>query len=541
MPRPLLSVPADPVLRRTAYLAARSGVLWGYVFGLVFASSSLGYVSAYPHAAERARLSALFGSNAGLAALVGPARRLQTVPGYTEWKSFMFLAVVGAVWGLLTSTRLLRGEEDAGRWEVMLAGPTTPSRATASALAGLLAGACALWLVTGAIAAVVGHSAKVGIAAGPAFSFALAVVCPAVVFMAVGAVTSQLAANRRRAAGYAGVVLGAAYGIRLVADSGSGSAWMRWLSPLGWAEQIHPLTGTDASPLVPMAALTALGLAVAVSLARIRDVGSGILPAHDTGEAHLGLLGGTTGLAARLGGPLVAAWTVAIAATGLLVGAIAKQGGSLLHTSTSVERVMGRLGTSAPGAKGYLGFVLLLVAWMVALAAVPHVTAARNEEADARLDNVLVRSMSRRHWLTGRIGIAVGAAVVGGLAAGLFTWIAAAADGAAVGFGSLLAAGIALVPPALCVLSAGILGFGVWPRATAVLCYGMLMWSLVLELIGGFFTTNHWLLDTSVFHHLNAAPAQGVDWTSAAVMVGAAALTTLAGMLAFSRRDLVSA
>ena len=39
----------------------------------------------------------------------------------------MTLMVLGAVWGLLTSTRLLRGEEDAGRWELLLAGQTTRS------------------------------------------------------------------------------------------------------------------------------------------------------------------------------------------------------------------------------------------------------------------------------------------------------------------------------------------------------------------------------------------------------------------------------
>ncbi len=40
----------------------------------------------------------------------------------------MFLMVLGAVWGLLTATRLLRGEEDAGRWELLLAGQTTRER-----------------------------------------------------------------------------------------------------------------------------------------------------------------------------------------------------------------------------------------------------------------------------------------------------------------------------------------------------------------------------------------------------------------------------
>ena len=143
--------PAAVVAARTARRAARSGALWGYVFGLTVASSAWGYASAYKTPAQRARLAALFGSNTGLAAINGQAHAIQTVAGYTVWKSFMFLIIVGAVWGLLTGTKLLRGEEDAGRWELLLAGQTTGRRAAAQALAGLGAGLAALWLVTALI------------------------------------------------------------------------------------------------------------------------------------------------------------------------------------------------------------------------------------------------------------------------------------------------------------------------------------------------------------------------------------------------------
>jgi ABC-2 type transport system permease protein len=103
---------------------------------------------------------------------------------------------------------------------------------------------------------------------------------------------------------------------------------------------------------------------------------------------------------------------------------------------------------------------------------------------------------------------------------------------------SLLGAGINMVPPALCVLGIGGLVFGVWPRATVAATYGVLTWSLLIQLAGGFFSSNHWLLDTSVFHHMAAAPAVGANWTSAAVLIGVGAAATLIGIAAFQRRDL---
>ena len=102
--------------------------------------------------------------------------------GFTAFKIGMTLILLGAVWGLLTSTRLLRGEEDAGRWELLLAGQTTRRRAAAQALAGLGAGLGVLWALTAILTVGVGLDPSVKIAAGPALYFALAMAATAVIF-----------------------------------------------------------------------------------------------------------------------------------------------------------------------------------------------------------------------------------------------------------------------------------------------------------------------------------------------------------------------
>ena len=159
--------PTTVVLRRTARRTVRPGALWGYVFGAVVVSSAWSYSSIYKTAAERAALAAAFGSNRTTIALFGPAPHLETVNGFTVLKSFLTLSVIGAVWGLLTATRLLRGEEQDGRWELLLAGATTRGRAAAQALVGLLAGVAVLWSVTALILVVAGRSSRVDIGPAP--------------------------------------------------------------------------------------------------------------------------------------------------------------------------------------------------------------------------------------------------------------------------------------------------------------------------------------------------------------------------------------
>jgi putative exporter of polyketide antibiotics len=82
---------------------------------------------------------------------------------------------------------------------------------------------------------------------------------------------------------------------------------------------------------------------------------------------------------------------------------------------------------------------------------------------------------------------------------------------------------------------------GTWPRAATSITYGFLAWSLLIELVGGVFTSDHWVLDTSVFHQMASAPATAPDWARAAVLVLAGAAAAALGAVAFSRRDLAGA
>ena len=158
------------------------------------------------------------------------------------------------------------GPADAG--SCLLSGRTTRGGATAQALGGLGAGVFTLWAIAGARTIVSGLDSRVNIAAGQGLYFALAMVATAVMFLAVGAFASQLAATRRQAASYAASVLGVSYAVRVIADAGLGLHGLIWASPLGWVEELQPLTAPQPLALLPIAAFTAVLAAAAVRLAR---------------------------------------------------------------------------------------------------------------------------------------------------------------------------------------------------------------------------------------------------------------------------------
>jgi ABC-2 type transport system permease protein len=535
---PVKNRPSTVVARLTARRALRSGALWGYVFGAVVASSALSYSSIYKTKAERDHLAASFGLNHAASALFGPAPELQTVAGFTAFKVSMTLIVIGAVWGLLTSTRLLRGEEDAGRWELLVTGATTRGAAAGQAIAGLTAGPVALWLVTALLTSVAGASTKVGIGVGQAMYLALALVASPVMFLALGALTSQLAPTRRQAAAQAAVVLGVSYALRLVADAGVGAHWLVWLSPLGWVEELRPLTAPGPAALLPIAALASACGGLAVVLARGRDVGASILPNRATAAPRLRLLSRPAGLALRLVRPTALGWALAVAMTGLVMGIVAPAAGRSISGS-SVQQVFSRLGARGSGPGTFLGVSFLIVAMIVGFAGAGQVSAARREEAEGRLSNLLAQPVPRWSWLAGRLSVAVALIVVCGLLAGLFAWAGTAAQGPTAGLAATIGAGLNVVPSAMALLGLGAAALGIWPRRAPQIVQAALVWSVLIELVGGFALRSHWLLDTSVFHQMAAAPAVAPDWGRNAWMVVFGLVGAAVGLAAFNRRDVV--
>lgn len=454
---------------RTARSAVRSAVPWGVLFGVLAAQQALSYHSSFPTAAARASLVQSFGHSSGLNAVVGVARRLDTVGGWLEWRTGGLLVIIGAVWGLLTSTRLLRREEDAGRWELLLAGQTTRPAATTQALCGLGAGWIALWALTAAGTIVGGSSAQVDLSVWDCMFYAATVTASAGICLSTGALASQLAGTRRQANALAAAALALALGIRMVADSVAGLGWMRWLSPLGWVENLHPLTGSEPLVLVPIIVLIAGLCALAVVLAGRRDVGAGILGGRRPGRSVPRLLDSPGQLVVRLERWVAVGWIAGMALLAMLFGIVARSAATASPSvSRSLVQQVARLGGHHVGAAtAWIGYEFLYIAALVAFAAAGQISAMRSEEADGHLENLLARHLPRDVWVGGRLRFGTAMVVAIGLGAAVGGWVGVAGMSSGVGFTAMLQAGLNLIPAAIFILGLGTLLFGLIPRLAA--------------------------------------------------------------------------
>ena len=525
---------ASAVARRSFADGRNRTVAFALLFGLIAVANAVGYRRTYPTFADRIAFAQTFGVNKVVQLFYGAPRDLLTVGGYVAWRVGGFGAILAGLWAIFAATRALRAEEDAGRQELVIGGMVGRLGALGAALAGVLLGAVVvasgLWL--GLIAGA--------LAPGPSAYLALATVTPALVFVGVGALTSQLASTRRVALELAAAALVVSFLLRVVADTASGAAWLRWLTPLGWAEELRPFADPRPIVLVLPAVATAALLAASAMIARGRDVGRGLLPDHDTVSPRRGLLSSPAALALRAHRGTLVAWIVGMGTFAVVVG--------LLSTSFTAKNIPETLraqlaklgGASLTTPAGAIGFYFLLFTVVISLYACSQVSSARLEESEQRLETLFALSVSRTSWLAGRLGLAVGGAGAIALTVSLVTWAGAASQHAHVPLARMLEAGANVLPTVFWFLAVGMLAFALVPRWSTGIAYGLVALAFVWELFGALLGAPGWLLDLSPLHHLALVPAQPFRIGAAAVTTATAGAAALAAVWAFNRRDLAS-
>jgi ABC-2 type transport system permease protein len=527
------------VIRTLAQRAFADGRVRTYSFAACFALLAYiqpaGYRHSFPTLRDRLSFAHSFGDNKAIRLFYGKPYDLLTTGGYSAWRVGGILAIAAAAWGMLAAVRALRAEEEAGRSEVVLAAAVTRRTAYVAALLAIGTGAALLWI--GTFAGLAGGR----LPAGGAAYLALACVTPAAVFAGIGALAAQLAPTRRIALELAGGALVAALLLRVVADTSASLSWLRWATPLGWAEELRPFSGARPAVLVlPLLASAALG-AAAGRIAERRDVGRGLLGARDSAPPRLRFLSSSTALALRLERGSLIAWTSGIAAFALIVGLLVHTFASA-HLSAELKRQLAKLGAgSIVTPKGALGFYFLFFALAISLFLCSQVAGARREEADGRLETSFALPVARHAWLGGRLALAACTAALLALAAGLFAWLGATTQGGGVSLADMAAGGANCLPPGLCFLGLGALALAALPRATTGVSYGLVAISFVWELVGALLGAPGWTLALSPFHELALVPAESFDAGGAAALLGVAAVAGAAAFVLFERRDLSGA
>lgn len=503
-----------------------------YLFAFVSYLQPVAYRHTYPTRLDRIRFAEAFAHNKAVVFFYGKAYDLLTLGGYSAWRVGGTLSILAAVFGLLAAVRALRAEEESGHTELVLAGAVKRGTAFAASLTAVCATILLIWVAAGAGLIAGGLPSR-----GSAY-LALATVSVAPVFAGVGALISQFAPTRRRALELGGAVVGLCFLLRVIADTSGNAGWVRWLTPLGWAEELRPFTGAQPLVLLLPLATTALLLGAAAAIGARRDIGSGLFTAHESVRPRLRLLTSATAQAVRGERVGLLVWTVSLGALGLVVGLVSKSVTSL-GISKQLQRALAKLGAgSALTPQAYIGFAFSFFLVALGALAVSQIAGAWHEEANGRLETVLSQPISRRRWLGGRLVLALGALLVAAVSTTLLTWLGAVSQGVTLSLPRMLEAGLNFLPVAVLFLGVAALAYALAPRAGGPVAYGLLAVTYLWQLFGKLIGAPSWLADATPFAHVGLVPAQPIRLGDAAILAGIGLVGCAAAIARFAYRDL---
>jgi ABC-2 type transport system permease protein len=484
---------------------------------------------------DAASLAAL-AANPAIRTLFGEPAALGDPGGFTVWRTGTVVAVLVGTWGLLAATRVTRGEEDAGRWDLLLAGRLPIRAVVARHLTVLVA-----VMVTAGIA-VSGALTATGTDPAGAALHGAGIAAVGAFFVGVGGLAGQVFPARSAASGSAVAVLGAALLARMVGDGVAALSWLRWLSPFGLVELSRPYAANRWLPVVVLA-VTALALAVAAPAAAARrDLRGGWFAPRVGRRPRMALLGSVHGFAVRRLLRPLAGWSAGIAAYFLLIGLIAESMVGFLADNPRFAELAAQAGFAGLGSvRGYAGTLFALLAVPVGVFAATRIATFAADETARRLTLLYAQPVGRRTLLGAEVAAAAGGALTLVTVAGIATWAGTRSAGAGLSLPGALAGTLNVLPIAGLCLGAAVFALGITPRAVGLLGTLPAVGGFLLQVIADSIEAPGWVGGLSPFAHLATVPAQAPDWPGAAGMMAIATVLTAAGLWTYQRRDLRSA
>ncbi|WP_435205112.1 hypothetical protein [Micromonospora sp. bgisy143] len=495
-------------------------------------AATYGQVMADPAAAGSLRALA---GNPAIRTLFGAPVGLDTAGGFTVWRVGTVLAVLLGAWSVLATTRITRGAEDAGRWDLLLSGrlpapavllrhlgpvmAVNAAAATAIAAALLLSG-------TGPAGALL-HGAGTGLLG--------------MFLTAVAGLAAQVFPARSPATGAAVAALGCGLLMRMIGDGVTALGWLHWLSPFGLLSLSGPYVHNRVLPLLLLAAATALITVLALSAARRRDVHDGLIPATPGRRPRTLLLASAEAFAARRVLRPLTGWLIGVGAYYLLIGLTAVSITEFLRDNPAMAAEAAQAGFAGLGSvTGFTATLFAILAMPVGGFVAVRMTAFVTAETDRRLTLLASQPITRARLIGTELAVTAVAAAILATCAGLATWLGVTAIGGELAAGAALRGAWNILPLALLSLGAAAFAVGWTPRLTMLLGGLPTTGGFLLLVIAESIAAPDWVRDISPFAHLAPVPLTEASTTAPAVMLAIATLLTVLGVAGYRRRDLRS-
>ncbi|WP_055627691.1 ABC transporter permease [Streptomyces hirsutus] len=488
----------------------------------------------YSDPQDRANAVRSVDSPAGLA-MSGPRHYLDD-DGFGSILSHQMLGFTTVLVGLMSVliiTRHTRAEEETGRAELLRSTVVGRHAHLAAALSVAVLTNLALALLLAFGLAGLGMEG-IGTAGSLLYGFDHA--AAGLVFASVAAVTVQFTAHTRGASGTALAVIGVAYVLRAVGDSGENGT-LSWLSPIGWVQRSYPYVDNRWWPLLLCLVFAVMCAAAGFVLSTRRDVGAGLRPEKLGSPTASSVLTTPVGFALRLHRGTLIGFGAGLFLMGAMYGSILGDAEDMLKGIDEIQEALDRIG-GAGVVESLASMVMVVLTVVAAVYVVMAALRPRSEETAGRAEPLLATGLSRARWVGGHLAVAMGGGTVVLLLAGLGFGIAGAASTGDAGLlPDLVGAALAYAPALWVTVGVAVVLFGWFPRASQA-AWIVPVYAFVVGYLGQILQFPTWMNNLSPFGHVPRLPAADMDWTPLLLLSLVAAGLVWLGLAGFRRRDL---
>jgi len=454
------------------------------------------------------------------------------------WMCFSLMLGIGVMYLM---TRNLRGDEEAGRLELMRANPLgvrSPLMASTVFCAGVSI-VSGLFTALILLAANATAPAQWVMAPGGAFAFGASVAAMGLLGVGIAALTNQIAPSDGAANGIGIGIFALFYVIRAAGDymvTGTNTnvslgRGLLWASPIGWGELVDPWGENRVLPMVLMVVFAALLVYIGWLVATRRDMSASLVKASSGPATATKFTQTVPGLGFRTQRVSIIVWVVAVVLFGAMLGSIINQMVPL------VGGVQGFSGQAGDAVAIHIFFMLPLA---IAVFAVQSASTMRTDEERGVLESQLAGGVSRMGWACKRLAITLVAVLVMMLLVAYtvgYMWSQAVSDPSKTGLA--LRAIFAHLPAVILMIGVPVLGFGWWPRFAGTVSWVVVgaMWVLAIV---GLTVLPAWLTRFIPFAggpFVSSNPLTSGNWIKEIGFLVVGILFIVGGLIGFKRRD----
>ncbi|MCI8669659.1 MAG: ABC transporter permease [Lachnospiraceae bacterium] len=489
----------------------------------------------YPTQADR-QIVAESMSNPVMVAMMGKAygKDNYSLGALMSQQSLLFTIVAVAIMNILIVNRNLRGDEEAGRIELIRSKST-------GRLFNVLATTIVCVGINILLSLLVGLSLtalnieSINFVGSMMFGIVLGI--SGIMFAAITACINQLLTNSKASLGFSFAILGISYFVRAIGDIGNENVAV--LSPLGWIMRAQVYVENKIWPVILSIVISVVFILLAFLINSKRDLGIGLFHEKTGRDSGSVFLHGPLGLVVKILRVEYLAWIIAYIILGISFGAMLEEIRTQLESNGLMLQILACDSNSGELLYQFINVITSIFAMITTIPVITTIIKIREEEITNRIECLISKSITRRKLLSAFLICSIFISIVLQLIFAVSFWIS---GNQVIGdtpfeLSDMLKAACAFIPAIWIIAGAAIAVIGLIPRIT-ILVWAFLAYSFFVSYFGSMLNLDKWMMKLSPYVNVPNTFADGTDWIKLVVFILISAILTIVGYLGYGKRDL---